>query len=340
MRLRIFLAIMLAGLCGGRLQAQADVPILSGGLGFFSSTTSGNTTMQPTANPVFTAPIGSRWLIEARGYFVEVVFPTNGNGPYKAQFFDTFEYGQLDFFATRWLTITAGRFLTPFDMYNERLTPIWIHKFQDAPIIYAIGTTGGYDNGVMLRGALVSRNSYQITYVSYFSALSTLNKITSERSAGGRTSVFFPNHRLEIGTSYARLLQGQNFNYEGVFGAWQPHLAPLDMKGEYAHSRGGQGYWLEGGYRLTKGDGPDTGFGRVEAIGRVQQFQRIRAVSGDGLPGVNEQRVDAGALYRFPHEVRLMFSYGRQSTSTTDRNIWEFGLTYRFILPLFPGGSH
>ena len=294
--------------------------------------------MEPTIAPVLTAPIGDRWLIEARGYFVDVIFPQNGS--YSHEFFHTFEYGQLDFLATRHLTITAGRFLTPFGMYNERLTPIWIHRLQDGPIIFPIGTTGGYSNGGMLRGSLVSRDSYEISYVAYFSTLVKQEDTSSERTAGGRMSVFFPNHRLEIGTSYGRLLQGVRMNFEDAYASWQPHAVPLDVKTEYAHSPRGQGYWLEGGYRLTRGDGPYTGFGRVEAIGRIQQFERLQNGSGDGLPGVDTNRVDAGATYRFPHEVRLMASYGRQTNATTARNIWEAGITYRFLFPLYPGGPH
>lgn len=338
MRIRICVAILLAAFCCGKIEAQADVPILSGGAGFLSSTSSGNTILEPTIAPVFTAPIGNRWLVEARGYFVEVIFRQNGS--YTGQFFHTFEYGQVDFLATRHLTISAGRFLTPFGIYNERLTPIWIHKFQDGPIIFPIGTTGGYGNGGMLRGSLVSRDSYEISYVAYFSTLVKQVDTSSQRTAGGRLSVFLPNQRLEIGTSYGRRLQNQEMNFEDVFASWQPHVAPLDVKTEYAHSPRGQGYWLEGGYRLTRGDGPYTGLGRVEAIARIQQFQRLQTGSGDDLPGVNANRVDVGGTYRFPHEVRLMASYGRQTNASTARNIWEVGITYRFLFPLYPGASH
>lgn len=297
--------------------------------------------MQPVIAPVLTAPIGDRWLIEARADLRGFIAPQNGNtGPYQAQFFDTFEYGQLDFLATDHLTITAGRFLTPFNIFNERLGPIWIHKFIDAPIIVPIGTTQGYSDGFMLRGSLMETDAYQVTYVAYFSTLSTINKFESQRSTGGRVSIFFPQQRLEIGASYGRLLQAQRMSFEGAFFLWQPRGAPLDIKSEYAHSPRGQGYWLEAGARLAKPSVMYTGWRRLEALGRVQQFQRLQVGSGDNLPGVNTQRIDFGAQYHFPHEVRLTATYGRQFASTNDRNIWEFGLTYRFLLPAWPGGSH
>jgi hypothetical protein len=129
-------------------------------------------------------------------------------------------------------------------------------------------------------------------------------------------------------------------NFEDAFFTWQPHAAPLDIKAEYAHSPRGQGYWLETGAHLVGWNRATTPLGRLEALGRVQQFQRLQTGTGDSLPGVNTQRVDMGANYRFPHEVRLTGTYGRQFTKNGDRNIWEFGITYRFLFPLYPGGSH
>lgn len=340
MRIRIGTAALLLALFGFSVQAQSTVPILSGGVGFTTATSQGSTSIQPIIAPVLAAPIGNRWLIESRADLRGFIAPKFGNtGPYQGQFFDTLEYAQIDFLATDHLTITAGRFLTPFNIFNERLSPIWIHKFVDAPIIVPIGTTAGYSNGFMLRGSLVETSAYQITYVAYFSTLSTINKLESQRSTGGRASIFFPTQRLEIGASYARLLEAQRMNFEGAFFLWQPPKAPLDIKSEYAHSPRGQGYWLEAGARIAKPAAMYTGWGRLEALGRVQQFQRLQAGSGDSLPGLNTQRIDAGAQYHFPHEVRLTATYGRQFTSANDRNIWEFGLTYRFLLPAWPGGS-
>lgn len=333
--------MLLVALFSITVQAQSTVPIFSGGVGFISSTSQGSTAMQPIIAPVLAAPIGNRWLIESRADLRGFIAPQNGNsGPYQAQFFDTLEYAQVDFLASAHVTITAGRFLTPFNVYNERLSPIWIHKFNDSPVIVPIGTTAGYSDGFMLRGSLVENDAYQITYVAYFSTLSTINKLESQRSAGGRVSIFLPQQRLEIGASYSRLLQAQEMNFEGVFFLWQPRGAPLDIKSEYAHSPRGQGYWLEAGARIAKPAAMYAGWGRLEALGRVQQFQRLQAGSSDSLPGVSTQRIDFGGQYHFPHEVRLTATYGRQFTNTIDRNIWEFGLTYRFLFPAWPGGPH
>ena len=286
--------------------------------------------MQPVVAPVLVVPIGEHWLIESRADIRGFIAPQNGNGPYQARFFDTLEYAQVDFLALPRMTITAGRFLTPFNTYNERLSAVWIRKFSDAPIVDPIGIMNGYSDGGMLRGALASTDSYQISYAAYFALLSTVPKIISQRSTGARSSVFFPKHRLEIGGSYSRKLQAPYLDFEGAFFYWQPPAVPIDIKSEYAHAPGGDGYWLQGGYKLSQSR--HAVLRRLEAIARVQQFERLKPIS-DGLPAVNTLQVDAGADYSFPHEVMLVGTYGRISGST-DRNLWEFSLTYRFLFPL------
>src|SRR5579872_4140302 len=181
--------------------AQEDVPIISGGAGFLSSTQGGTNVLQPVLAPVLSVPLGDRWLIESRADLREVYFQQSPGGPYSNDGFATLEYLQLDYNANSHLTITAGRFLTPFNIYNERISPIWISKLQDAPYVAAIGTGEGYSDGIMLRGALIATSRYAINYEAYFSALSTVNKLTSERGTGGRVSVFVPSTRLELGAS-------------------------------------------------------------------------------------------------------------------------------------------
>src|ERR1700683_1247016 len=190
-------------------RAQSDVPTISGGVGFFDNKEGGSNSFLPVIAPVVLVPLGDRWLIESRSNFTEVFNRQDGTtGPYQGQFFGTLEYLQVDYNVTSALTVTAGRFLTPFGIFNERLTPIWINRFQDGPYIGTIGTAGGYADGVMARGGWDSGNGYSINYTAYASTLSTVNKLESERSAGGRVAVFIPRTRLEIGTSYQKSLQG------------------------------------------------------------------------------------------------------------------------------------
>ena len=277
--------------------AQTDVPIVAGGIGFFSATQGGNTFFQPVVAPVVLVPLGEKWLIESRADLRGLISHENGTtGPYQGQFFGTLEYLQLDYNVSTHMTITAGRFLTPFGIFNERISPIWINKFQDAPAIAAIGTGDGYSNGFMVRGELLSNRRVAVNYSAYFSALTTIANLQSQRGAGGRVGVFVPDARLEIGTSYGRTLQGEHTNSVGNDLSWTPYRIPLDVKGEWAHSPSGYGYWIQGAYRLSQLRGADSAIGRLEPVFRMQQFFRSQQVPGDFLPPTNTERPEFGLL--------------------------------------------
>ena len=322
------------------VSAQENIPIISGGAGFLSSTQGGTNVLQPVLAPVLVVPLGDRWLIESRADLREVYFQQGPGGPYSNAGFTTLEYLQLDYNANSHLTISVGRFLTPFNIYNERISPIWISKLQDAPYVAAIGTGQGYSDGFMLRGNLITTHDFSINYETYFSVTSTVNKLTSQRGAGERISVFVPRARLEIGSSYRRTLQGIHSNSEGVDLTWEPYRVPLQVRGEWAHSQGGFGYWIQASYRLSQFKSETSLIGRAEPVFRMQQFFRSAAIPNDSLPTTNAQQPTFGLNYYLPHEVRLNASYGRQFlASNTNTNVWEFGITYRFLFPLWPGAS-
>ena len=338
---RVFrlLALFIAG--SSFICAQENVPILSGGAGFLGASKGGVNSFQPVIAPVLTIPLGDKWLIESRADLRGFVSRENGTtGPYQGQFFGTLEYLQLDYNANSHVTITLGRFLTPFGLYTERLSPIWISKFQDAPLITPIGTGQAYNNGFMLRGALLSNSSYAINYAAYFSTLSTVENLGSQRGAGGRVGLFLPGARLEIGTSYRRTLQDSHSNSVGMDFSWSPYSVPLELKSEWAHSPNGYGYWIQAAYRLSQFGGDGSALGRLEPVFRMQQFVRSELVAGDSLPAHDARLPEFGLNYYLPHEVRLNASYGRAYFSqSTDVNVWEFGITYRFLFPLWPGGA-
>jgi hypothetical protein len=317
-----------------------NAPLISGGIGFLTSTNGGTTLLQPVISPVAAVPLGEHLLVESRAYIQEGISPKNGNsGPYTGDFFAGLQYLQLDYIATPRLTVTVGDFLTPFGTYNERLLPIWISNFQDAPLILPIGIQQGSSVGAMLRGAAYSAPHVQINYAGYFSVASNVKQFTGERASGGQVSMYLPEKRLEIGASYSRLLQGQQGNSTGVHLWWQPYRVPLAIRSEYAHGPHAQGYWMEAAYRLSQWNGLDSWLGRFEPVFRMQQTFRDSPGLGDELPAKNTQRADFGFDYHLPHEVRINTSYARQFSSAGNENIWETTVTYRFLFPAWKGGS-
>jgi hypothetical protein len=317
-----------------------DVPIFSGALAFQGSSTGGANSFTPIIVPVFVAPLGDHWLIESRGEVEGFIAREDGTtGPYSGHFFATFDYLQLDYIANSLLTVTVGRFLTPFNIYNERF-PLWIANLADTPIIYTIGTrTSGSSNGGMVRGAAVSRPTYNLTYIAYASTATTVENLQAGRTAGGRAGLFLPQAGLEVGGSYQRFMQNGGSNIAGAYFTYQPPPIPFDVRAEYAHSPAGQGYWLEGAYHLAPNRDMDTWLSRLQVVGRVQQFFKGTPTPGDALPSVNVNQFDVGLNYYLPHNVRLNGSYGRQYSTAGNANVWNFEIVYRFLFPAWPGGA-
>src|SRR5579863_1073746 len=75
--------------------AAQNAPLISGGLGFFTNTTGGNTKYFPYGKPVLVAPLGSHLTVETRATLVETFFP-KGNEGYQHSFFKTMDYLQAD----------------------------------------------------------------------------------------------------------------------------------------------------------------------------------------------------------------------------------------------------
>ncbi len=338
---RVFAILLLGLFCTAPgLWAQSDVPILSGAVVFQGANTGGVPTYQPVIAPVLVAPFGDHWLIESRadiqGFFAR---QDGSTGPYSGQFFASLDYLQLDYIANPHLTVTAGRFLTPFNIYNERLSALWIANLQDSPIIFTIGTrTSASSNGGMVRGVAVARENWILNYTAYASVLTNTENLQSGRSAGGRIGLFLPKAGVEVGASYQRFLENGDYNASGMYLVWQPPQIPLDVRGEYAYSPGGHGYWLEGAYRFSTSRDMTTWLSRVQAVARVQQYFKGTPTSQDLLPSANTNQFDIGLNYYLPHNVRLNGSYGRQYSTAGNANIWNFQITYRFLFPAWPGG--
>jgi hypothetical protein len=344
-RLRFIVAL---GLCLpgiGQLAAQdandsenhaGHVPFISGGIGYVHNINGGVTTLEPQIVPVLLVPFGSHVLLESRTDFFGFFQRENSTyGPFTGKVFKNVDYAQVDWLANTHLIATAGKYLLPFGLYNERLAPIWIKNLQDAPIDSSIGIlTSGAGDGVMLRGVAQQKPTYTIQYTAYFSALCNTNQLESSRTAGGDASIYFTHPRLEIGTSYQRFLQNREINNIAAYVSWQPATTPLDLKAEYDYTHTGNGYWLETAYRFEKLQIPSY-LRRFQAVGRMQQFFALNG-GGNALPRVNTQRFDFGLNYYIRDDLRLVSSYGRSFSSQQNANVWNAGFTYRFALPLWP----
>lgn len=316
------------------------IPILQGSAAFVSDFTGGQPDLHPILTPVVLLPIGERWLFETRATFENDLVQVPGRsgfhgGPVQKEV----EYAQLDFIANKYMTISVGRFLTPFGIFNERLYPAWIRNLQSDPLILPIGIgPSNASTGAMVRGGFKARPQFDVNYTVYFSTVVTTSPVDSDRFAGGRAGIFVPKARLEVGGSFQHLLEQERSNLFGFHTIWQPMALPLDVRWEYARSKRGSGYWLEPAYKLSQLPFLQNEMRRTQLVARYQQFFTGQLVN-DSLPPVNTKQFEFGANYYFMDGLKFATNYGRQFSSLGNVNIWTLGLTYRFVVPMGPDGS-
>jgi hypothetical protein len=318
----------------GESDSPRPVPILSAGVGFISTFDGGDAHLGPLIAPVLLIPIGDRWLIESRATFESDLSRRPGSDAFHGKVAKGVDYLQLDFLANPYVTFTVGRFLTPFGIFNERLYPIWIRNLQSDPLILPIGIgPSNASTGAMARGGFRVHPNVNLNYAVYFSTLSTAAALDSNRFAGGRLGIYLPKLRLEFGGSFQHLLQAERSNSFGFHFIWQPPAVPVDLRGEYARSARGSGYWVESAYRLNEVPVLRNTLRRTQIVARAQQFF-AGALPSDSLPAASTRQAELGMDYYFLDDFRFVSSYGRQFTAGGNANIWTVGLTYRFVAPL------
>ena len=247
------------------------------------------------------------------------------------------DYAQLDYIASPYITITAGRFLTPFGIFNERLYPVWIRFLQPDPLTLPINTVDS--DGAMLRGGFTINEKANMNYAAYVSVTSIgISSVDSERHVGGRMGFFFPSPRLEVGGSWERTLQDERKNAFSFHASWQPTKLPMSVRAEMVRSFEGSGYWAESAYRLRQIPYWQKEMSRTEFVARMQQFFTgtisPAEVAQLGLPTANTREADFGVNYFFRDGMKGIFSYGRGFSSAGNYNQWSVGLAYRWLIPL------
>ena len=312
------------------------VPVWSGSMGFIPIVQGGQTTLVSIFSPVVLAPIGEKWLVESRAAFEGDFARPDPTAGYAGKINKEVEYLELDYIANRYLTITAGRFLNPFGIYNERLYPVWIRNLQTDPLILPIEEDSR--NGLMLRGGVALNSAVNLNYTTFFSVQDSTNKLESERAVGGRVGFFFPKQRLEIGATLQRALVDDRSNGFGFHFEQQLLSIPLDVRAEYAHSPEGSGWWIEPAYKLSQVRFFRRILRKTQLVSRLQQFYIGNGQDAD-LPSSDARIFETGLNYYILDGFKATASCGREFSSAGNQNVWTVGLAYRWVLPVGRGGS-
>jgi hypothetical protein len=324
----------------GQVDLARPVPILTGSTAYFTRVNGGAFQDTPSVSPLLLVPIGDKWLLEAKGNYSRT-YAKGNEGYYEGTSSYGLGYGQIDYIASRYVTVTGGRFITPFGVYSERFAPNWIRPIQLSPLISSVAS--GSSMGGMLRGGFpAGSEKVDFNYAAYFSAANTNHILATDRSTGGRIGFFFPGPRLEIGASFQQVLQLDRPHSAGLHFGWQPNAVPLSLRSEFVRQSGtrGSGYWIESVYRLTQ----IPPLRRAELVARGQQFfadpkltpAQIRRL---GTLGKDTNEADFGINYYLRSDVRASANYGRQFVQGRNVNLWVIGLTYRFVVALGPKGN-
>ncbi len=310
--------------------APAPVPIITGGIGFITDFQKGHQDFGPKFEPVLLLPLGKRFLVEAE-YSTELPISRDDGKLGPAVYSHGFEYLQLDYTASTFLTIVGGYFVSPFGIYKERMDPLWIRNFIQTPLLFPVNDNSS--NGVMVRGGFFLTPTVKVNYAASYSAEVSNAQFSSGRQTNDRVGIFFPDARLEIGTSYSHHSTGSPFSMHGIDVSWRPKRLGVDIRGEGLWSKSlGGGYWLEAAHRLSR---THSDFARKsQLVVRGEQFLPKLGIGNfsPDLPSEHTTRLTFGWNYWATDTLRASFAVGREWNSASS-TIASAALVYLFAFP-------
>ena len=246
------------------------------------------------------------------------------------------EYLTIDWFMNDYMTLLAGKFLSPIGQFRQFLHPAWVNKLPTAPVGF------GHDQaapvaevGLQLRGGLPIRDPMQVYYSLFVSngpnelelnedgdeieAVETAGATSNEDENflfGGRLG-FIPMTNVEIGVSGAfgdvALEDEGDRDYDvlgfDAFGRWKE----LDLRAEYVRQKLGslgtsvapdsqewEAWYAQVSYKFSKI--PYKFINQLEAVARYSDFESNHADQ-------EQEQWTLGLNYLIAPQAMVKFAY-------------------------------
>jgi len=234
----------------------------------FSLPDSGSSNFSATFSPIFLWQLNKSLLFEG-----EVEFELEDHDTVTK-----LEYAQLDWSLTDNLTLVAGKFLNPMNVFVERYEPKWINKLPDTPLAIYDGILPESNVGFQLRGVLPIAGAAKVNFAAYVSNAPSLitddpeafgqldfdnfSSLSDNKAIGGRVGLqFCPNFEIGYGVQHARV-QGDTGPSARALQQSVDVQASLDaLKGHWTLL--GQYAWSDVGGHVYDADG-SLGFGPAD----------------------------------------------------------------------------
>jgi hypothetical protein len=299
------------------------------GVGMFEARNGSVSNFSATFNPIFLWELSPKLLFESR---LEMELSGSGTNL-------ELEYAQLSYLLNDYITLGAGEFLTPSNVFVERFEALWIDKLPDRPLAVYDGILPERSIGFQVRGGFPI-GSTRADYAFYVSNGPSLNAFDASRAGtlefnnfsdnndnkafGGRVG-FLPVPGVEVGYGFEIAKPGT----QGTSLAHVPSLLQsvdlnitrssdllkgrIDLHGQYAWSRVGPAVYDPDG---TLGFGP-LEFTSKQDGGYVQIAYRPTKVDVDFVRNLE-------LIFRWDHLSRAPSGLGapEEQRSTLGLDYW------------------
>lgn len=187
----------------------SDFVVTGYGFGNFTDNENADSNFTAGFNPIFLYHVSDKLLFEGE---LEIELEDGATTT-------ALEYGDVSYLVNDYITLGAGKFLSPFGIFRERLHPKWINKLPNQPLGYQSGASRlapSTQIGAQARGGIPLFGESKMGYTVYLSngptvqtgatnagqlSFTNTNDNNNNKAFGGRIGLL-PIPELEVGYSW------------------------------------------------------------------------------------------------------------------------------------------